>query len=115
MARKSPAQILDRMTKFLRAWEANAAHEKFFGKTLPEFKAAIQASFDTRSQIADLQRRLAITISRRNVADAESMRLMRGVAYSVLGTPGYGPNCVLYGALGYVRKDAHRKRRRKAK
>lgn len=115
MARKSPAEILDQMTRFLRAWEEHAPREKFFGKTLPEFRVAIQPSLDTRTQITNLERQLAITISRRNKVDGESMHLMRGVAYSVLGNPGYGPNSLLYDALGYVTDNARHKRRRKAR
>jgi hypothetical protein len=62
-----------------------------------------------------LERELVIAIARRNDADAESMRLLRGVRFSVLGTQGYGPNCFLYADMGYVKKNARRKRRRKAR
>jgi hypothetical protein len=115
MARKSPAEKIAELGKATRAWEAHAPHDKFYALSLAEFRNVIRPSFETREQIADLNRQLGEAILRRNMADRKSMRILRGVAYAVMGDPDHGPDGMLYGAMGYVRASARRKRRRTSK
>jgi len=113
MARQSRNQTLARIRKTTGAWEAFAAEVVFHGLTLAGLRSSVQPSYDTRAEIEDLQMRLRHARERRDAADAESMRLVEHVAYSVRGTPGYGPTCALYAAMGYVPDNSRRKRRPK--
>jgi hypothetical protein len=78
MARKSPADKLERMNTVTAAWEHLSPEAVFFGQTLAQFKKNIQPSLDARAEITDLQKRLRAAIARRDVADARSMRILRG-------------------------------------
>ena len=113
MARRSPAEKLQRIHRVMRAWEDYAADGVFYGHTLEQFKAAVRASEETRALIDDLERRLRVAIHDRNVADAKSMRLCEDVASSVKGTPHHGDDSVLYAAMGYTRKSVRYRRRGK--
>src|SRR5688572_26711994 len=111
MARKSPADKLERMNTVTAAWEHLSPEAVFFGQTLAQFKKVIQPSLDARVEIANLQKRLRAAIAHRDVADARSMRILRGVAYGVVGDPNHTADGALYAAMGYVRKSARRKGR----
>ena len=113
MARESPAEKIARISKVSHAWEAFAADTVFFGKTLSQFRSAVQPSYDTRAEIAQLQRQLAEAINRRTVADEQSMQLLQGVVFGVLGHPDHAEDSALYAALGYVRKSTRRRKPRR--
>ncbi|MEJ1962526.1 MAG: hypothetical protein WDO56_13675 [Gammaproteobacteria bacterium] len=115
MARESPAQKIARIRKVTAAWQALGAGSVFFGHTLAQFKKAVRPSHSARAEIADLEGRLSRAIKRRDVADARSLGLMQGVVEGVKGDPRHGHNGALYSAMGYVRKSARRKGRRKKK
>ena len=117
MARKSPAEKLKDLLRVSGAWEALRPARSFFGRTLEQFKQAIQPSLDARAEIEDLQQRLRIAIRKRNAADVRSFRILRGVVYAVQGDPAEGGNGELYVAMGYVPWSARgrpRRRRRRA-
>jgi hypothetical protein len=113
MARRSPAAKFDRIQKVLRAWEYFAPDSVFYGYTLGQFKAAVRPSIATREEIRDLQRCLRTAIHSRNIADKEAMRLLDDVVNAVKGDPKHGEDGALFAAMGYVRKSARRKRRRR--
>ncbi len=115
MARKSPAEIFAQIRDAIGAWEEFAPEAVFYGLTLAQFRAVARPSLRTRTEIENLNRRLRRTIQRRVVADARTMRLVQGVVSSVKGDPDHGEDSALYAAMGYVRKSARRKRRRKKK
>jgi hypothetical protein len=102
VARKSPADKLECLLNVTGAWERLRPDRSFFGYTLDRFKAAIRPSLDNRAEIEDLQKRLRIAIRRRDAADRQSFRILRGVVYAVQGDPAEGGNGELYVAMGYV-------------
>lgn len=102
VARKSPTEKLKWLLQVTGAWERVRPHRSFFGYTLARFKAAIQPSLDARAEIEDLKQRLRIAIRRRNEADRQSYRILRGVVFAVQGDPAEGGNGELYVAMGYV-------------
>jgi hypothetical protein len=115
MARQSPAQKIAWITKVSNAWEALAADTVFYGKTLAEFRSAVQPSYDARADIARLQGELAEAIRRRTRADERSIRLLRGIVFGVLADPDHDDDGPLYAAMGYVIRGARRRKpRRKA-
>jgi hypothetical protein len=115
MARESPADKLKRMVRVTGAWEKMSPRSTFYGRTLPEFKRAIQPSHDARAEIVDLQKRLRAAIRRRDAADATSLDLVHGVVAGVRGDPEHSEDGALYAAMGYVRRSARRKRRSRKK
>jgi hypothetical protein len=115
MARKSPADVIAQIKTVTGAWEEFAPHTAFYGLTLREFKEKARPSHSARTEIENLQRRLAHATRRRNAADARTMRLVQGIVAGVIGNPDHGQDSVLYEAMGYVRKSARRKGRRRKK
>lgn len=110
MARRSPAQKIARLTSFIRTWERMRPAKSFHGRTLAHFKRAVQPSFDTRSEIAELKRRLRDAIARRDAADFASFQLLERVVFCVIADPEEGDEGELYVALGYVPKVRGRRR-----
>jgi hypothetical protein len=110
MARKSLADLSAQFDVAIRAWEALAPETTFHGLSLDQFRSAARPARSVRTEIEGLRRRLRLAIQRRDAADERVMQLMLGVVESVKGTPGYGPDSVLYAAMGYVRKSARRRR-----
>ena len=113
MARKSPAEKIEKIRRVVGAWEGLAPDAVFYGMTLEQFKAAIRPSEETREVLNDLGVRVRLTTSRRNFADDKSMQLIDGVACGVRGDPKHGEDSLLYARMGYVRKSARRRRRSK--
>lgn len=112
----SPAEKLKTLLRVTGAWERLRPLKSFFGKSLEQFKQAIQLSLDARAEIEDLKQRLRIAIRARDAADVRSFRLLRGVVYAVQGDPAEGGDGELYVAMGYVpwraRGRPRRRRRR---
>ena len=115
MARKSPADILKRIREVIGAWQELAPGTVFYGLTLAQFQKAAHPSLQARAEIEDAQRRRRRAIRQRDAADARIMSLLRGVVNGVKGNPDHGEDGALYATMGYVRKGARRKRRRKKK
>jgi LPPG:FO 2-phospho-L-lactate transferase len=68
-------------------------------------EAASAAPRDLRDEILDLELQLNGKKTERSIADASAGELLSLVVNSVRGTPGYGEDCALYRAFGYVRKS----------
>jgi hypothetical protein len=113
MARRSPAQKLQRIRRAIEAWEGLAPDSVFYGMTLEQFKAAVRPCFQFREQIDYHQACLKLLPHQRNGADKKAMLLVDGVAQGVAGDPTFGQDSLLYGRIGYVLKSARRKRRKK--
>lgn len=94
-------ETYQKMHQILDAWKKIAPEESFAGLTLDEFTAALQPSFDARSETAEavLVRRAAI--ASREEADKSARDLMKRVVGSVVGSPVHGSNSALYRAMGY--------------
>ena len=95
----------ERIVKFRSSWEEMAAEASFAGMTLEEFKTATEGPLALREEIAKLETQLVRKSVDTNIADKMADELLDLVVNSVRGTPGFGPDCALYKALGYVRKS----------
>jgi hypothetical protein len=110
MPRKSPAEVLQHIQKYVRAWERHAPDVVFWNMTLAQFKARVRRSEETRKEILEVTARLRSLTSERNSADIDSLRLCEGVADGVRGNPTVASDSLMYEALGFVRKSVKRKR-----
>ncbi len=97
--------IEEKIIVFTNAWNLLAEEAKFNNKTLPEFKALVEPSLLTRREIENLQLLLKAKEAERDLADVFSATVLELTINSVRGTDGYGSNCELYAAMGYVRKS----------
>jgi hypothetical protein len=113
MARRSPAEKLERILTVIRAWQALAPRESFSGMSLAQFKTAVRPSIAARKDIADLQQRIRIKIQRRDTSDTRSFELITRLGFAVKGDPAHGRDSALCSAIGYTRETERRSRIRR--
>src|SRR4029079_12687396 len=101
----SPKLVVTFVRDMLQKWEASCPEQSFFGHTLEQFKAAVQASFDTRAALEALDQQKKVLLERRHTADQASLLLVKSVVNAIKGDPTQGEDGELYGALGYVRSS----------
>jgi hypothetical protein len=97
--------IVDRIETFRAAWREMAPGASFAGMTLAEFEVAIAAPLGLRDEITDLELKLVGKKAERSISDGAAGEMLSLVVNSVRGTPGFGRDCPLYRAFGYVRKS----------
>jgi hypothetical protein len=97
--------IVDRIETFRAAWREMAPGASFAGMTLAQFEVAIAAPLGLRDEITDLELKLVGKKAERSISDGAAVELLSLVVNSVRGTPGFGRDCPLYRAFGYVRKS----------
>ena len=96
---------VDRIQKFLAAWRELAPAATFAGMTLAEFEVAVSAPLNLRADIVALEKQLEGKRTAKSDADLAANSVLDLVVNSVRGTPGFGQDCALYRACGYVRKS----------
>lgn len=96
---------VDRIQKFLAAWRELAPAATFAGMTLAEFEVAVSAPLNLRADIVALETQLEGKKAAKSDADLAADEVLDLVVNSVRGTPGFGQDCALYRACGYVRKS----------
>jgi hypothetical protein len=101
---KLNVKLTERITEFRDAWEKLAPDASFAGMNRGEFVEASEPPMAIRSEIAQEEKYLMGKKAERAIIDAEVADVLEMVVNSVRGTPGYGQNCPLYRAFGYVRK-----------
>ena len=97
--------VVDRIGDFRTAWRELAPTAKFAEMTLAEFEVAVTPPEALRAEIKALETKLEGKKTERSIADKAAGGLLELVINSVRGTPGFGPDCELYRACGYVRKS----------
>jgi len=97
--------IVDRTETFRAAWRELAADTEFAGMTLAEFEVASAAPLNLRGEVVVLETKLGGKRTEMSIADSAANELLDLVVNSVRGTPGFGQDCALYRAFGYVRKS----------
>ena len=102
---QSPNITSEKLNKLVNAWQELASDKSFGGMTLAEFKTKVQLSVDSRQAVDDAAAQMTDATTRRQVSDAESLRLMQLVVNSIKGDPTVGDDSALYEAAGYVRKS----------
>lgn len=96
---------VDRIQKFLAAWRELAPAATFAGMTLTEFEVAVSVPLTLRADIVALETQLDGKKAEKLDADLAADGVLDLVVNSVRGTPGFGQDCALYRACGYVRKS----------
>lgn len=102
---KIQKKIEARIESFRAAWRDMAPDATFAGMTLTEFEEAVAPPVKLRGEIVALERQWEGKKAEKLIADAAANELLDLVVNSVRGTPGFGSDCALYRALGYVRKS----------
>lgn len=100
-----PKDTLERIQRFITAWETLRPNKTFGGMTLAQFKAGVKRSLDVREELRVLESQIQSKKVERDAADADSVRLMQLVSNGVVGDPEEGPDSDLYEGLGYTRKS----------
>ncbi len=100
-----PQDTAIRLNRMVTAWEQLAADKVFGGLTLAQFQAAIKPSFDARTDIDNLEKKLLDAQNARSTADDDSNAKAKLVVNGIIGDPAFGPDSSLYEAMGYVRES----------
>lgn len=100
-----PKDTLERILRFLSAWETHRPNKTFGGMTVAQFKAGVKHSLDAREELQVLESQLHSKKIERDEADAESLRIIQLVVNGVVGDPEEGPDSDFYELLGYTRKS----------
>ena len=95
----------ERIERFQDSWEEMAPGASFAGMTLEEFRIATELPLALRREIVRLETQVVAKTVETEIADKQADQLLDLVVNSVRGTPGFGPDCALYKAFGYVRKS----------
>jgi hypothetical protein len=102
---KVTKEVVGRIETFVASWRELAADATFAGMTLAEFEVAVSAPLVLRAEIMALEKQLEGKKIGKSDADLAANGVLDLVVNSVRGTPGFGPDCALYQAFGYVRKS----------
>jgi len=101
----NPTGTKVKLDQVMNAWATLAPSKSLAGMTLDQFKAKIQPSLDTRTQIDQLDAQLASAKDARDDADSASMSQVQLVVNAVKGDLTAGEDSDLYEQMGYVRKS----------
>jgi len=101
----APKKAISKIDDVVKAWTTLAPTSEFGGMTLEQFKALIKPSQNTREALDALDKQVTAAINARDAADAESLAKVKLVVNGVVGDPKFGPDSVLYEAMGYVRES----------
>lgn len=96
---------VSRVEQFRAAWRELAPDASFAGMTYAQFEAASAAPLELRGEILALEKQLEGRKTERSQVDSAADQVLDLVVNSVRGTPGFGEDCALYRAFGYVRKS----------
>lgn len=102
---KVAKKIVDRIGAFRAAWRDMAPDATFGGMTLAEFEVAVSVPLNVRAEIVALERQWEGKKAEKLIVDATANGVLDLVVNSVRGTQGFGQDCALYRAFGYVRKS----------
>lgn len=108
MSTQSPSKVAARVQKVIDGWTTLRPTKSFAGMTLEQFKAKMQPSLETRSQLAILRTQAKDSRVQRRASDASSLETTQLVVNAVKGDPEEGENGSLYAAMGYIPKSARR-------
>ncbi|MFA6287418.1 MAG: hypothetical protein WC661_08525 [Opitutaceae bacterium] len=107
-SKNKPQESLDKIDIVENAWKTLRPAKTFAGFTLEQFQAKLKPSRDARAEIARLDAETKAAQNRRDVADAESLKVIDRVVKSVVADEDEGDDGDLYETMGYVRKSEAR-------
>jgi hypothetical protein len=99
------SKIVDRIEVFRAAWREIAPGAVFAGMTYEQFVEASEPPLAVREEILAMERQLNGKKAERSIADETASTMLALLVNSVRGTPGYGEDCPLYRAFGFIRKS----------
>ncbi|WP_411826363.1 hypothetical protein [Luteolibacter sp. AS25] len=102
---KITSKIVDRIEGFRVAWREMAPDAVFAGMTYEQFVEASEPPLTVRDEILALESKLSGKKAEKLIADDAASEMLALVVNSVRGTQGYGDDCSLYRAFGFVRKS----------
>jgi hypothetical protein len=108
MSTQSPKKVAARLQKLIDGWTTLRPTKSFAGMTLDQFKAKVQPSLDTRSQLTTLRSQTTDSRLQRQQSDSASLEMEQLVVNAVKGDTEEGENGSLYAAMGYVPKSQRR-------
>ena len=94
-----------RLTNAVNTWRSLRPLKKFLGLTVDEFEAELKPCFDTRDEIADLDKKLTGARNRRDEADVEGLELASRLVNAIKSDATEGEDSELLEAMGYVIKS----------
>jgi hypothetical protein len=97
--------VTDRIELYRAAWRELAPETSFAGMTLEQFEGAVSTVSTLQSEITVIGTQLDAKKAEKSIAERATNELLELVVNSVRGTPGFGADCALYRAFGYVRKS----------
>lgn len=106
MGSQNPKKNIECLEKVLQAWREFAPDVTFGGVTLANFEEKVQISRQARVDLTAKENAVMNAIVQRDNDDALSLALKALIVNGVIGDPNFGPDSVLYEAMGYVRKSA---------
>ena len=108
MPTQSPKKVAARLQKVIDGWTTVRPAKSFGGMTLEQFKAKVQPSLDTRSQLVTLKSQTTDSRVQRQQSDSASLETAQLVVNAVKGDPEEGEDGSLYAAMGYIPKSQRR-------
>jgi hypothetical protein len=105
---KSLKKTNEKTTKIINAWNTLAPGATFANLTLAQYKAKVQPTFDTRTNIATLEAQITSAHDARDTADTTTVQTNQLVVNAVKGDPAHGEDSDLYQTMGYIRKSARK-------
>lgn len=102
---QAPKTIAADTQAIIDAWDELAPTATFAGLTLAQFQAAVKPSFDTRTQIGELETDLKAQMDARDKADTTTTQTNADVVKAVVADKNFGDDSALYERMGYVRKS----------
>ncbi len=108
MPTQSPKKVAVKLQQLIGAWETIRPAKSFAGMTLEQFKAQVQPSLATRSQLVTLTNQATDHRTQRQIQDDASLAAAQLVVNAVKGDIEEGENGSLYAAMGYITKNARR-------
>jgi len=110
---RSPKKTIGRIADVTHIWATMRPTKSFSGLTLEQFREAVKPSHDVRGEITELEGRLQAAVTRRQAADAASLKVVKRVINSVRSDPEEGEDGEVYSAMGYVRESARGRNRKR--
>lgn len=101
----NPSSVGKHLKDAVGSWRSLRPLKKFLGLSVDEFEAELKPCFDARTEVEDLENKLAGARIRRDEADAEGLALVARLVNAIRSDECEGEDSELLEAMGYVLKS----------
>ena len=101
-------ELIRRRKRIIDAWRTLAPTATLNGKTLDQWIESTNGAEEVRQRFDEIQATILAMRQERLQADAIVRDEIAALVDSLKGNPEYGANSPLYGAFGYVPRDARK-------